>query len=429
VSFLTPVFFAAALAVAAGAVGLHFIVTRQPPSGMLPTARFVPAARVDITTLTRRPEDLLLLVARVLMVLLIGAAFARPVSVAGRRAVARVVLGDVSRAVADARTVADSVRAYRRPGDLALAFDSTTRAWDERATAARAPGRLSSALIAGIRAGLTLRTAGDSVELVIVSPLAADAWDGATLAVRALWPGRIRLVQVPGRPAPGRLAAGAAVEGENGDPVSLAVQAAGIRQSDSLVRIVRRSAMAADSAWARGGGTLVRWPASAELERAGTGDTAGAVVAGDVAVVYPFARHRPDPVRTGERVVARWVDGSPAAVDRRLGAGCVRDVAIPVPSRGDLILRPDFARLLARMAAPCDPGRAPWPPGTPDLAALAGSGPLALGAALPVPEDLPTPLVPWLLAGALVLALVELRLRGRPAQAEGPPLAETEDPA
>ena len=43
-TFLSPIFLYLGVAAAAGAVALHFIVTRQPSSTPLPTARFVPVS-------------------------------------------------------------------------------------------------------------------------------------------------------------------------------------------------------------------------------------------------------------------------------------------------------------------------------------------------------------------------------------------------
>jgi hypothetical protein len=397
VTLLAPAYFFAALFVAAGAVGLHFLVTRQPPSEPLPTVRFVPPARVDVTTLTRKPEDLLLLLVRVLLVLLAGAAFARPVLVR-RRPVARVILADYSTAVADTADVADSVRRIAADGDAVVPFRGT----------------LSSALISGMRSGAALRTAADSLELVIVSPFARGQLDGATPAIRARWPGRIRLVAVEGRKREPASRTGVTVRGAADDALAVAVAAAGLSRGDSSVRVVRDGMTAADSALATGGGTLVRWPASGGIEgwhAREKPDTAGAVVVGDVAVVYPFPRRwHTDSADTAGVVVARWVDGAPAAVERRHGTGCIRDVSILVPPRGDLILRSDFARLLGVLISPC--GAARRPAGAPpNLALLAGSGPLASWADVPAPEIVRTPLVPWLLAAALLLALLELRVR------------------
>ena len=126
-TFLAPIFFYIGIAVAAGAVALHFIVTRQPASSPLPTVRFVPTSSVRVTTVAPVPEDLLLLLLRVLLALVIGAALARPVLTPERRTVAHIVLADVSRAVGDIAAVRDSARAILEPGDVLVVFDSAAR--------------------------------------------------------------------------------------------------------------------------------------------------------------------------------------------------------------------------------------------------------------------------------------------------------------
>src|SRR5690349_15626990 len=106
-TLLAPLFFYLGLGVAAGVVALHFIVTRQPPSSPLPTARFAPEGSVRVTTIAT-PTDRWLLALRVLLALVIGTAFARPIVVPERRPVARVVLADVSRASGAIAAVRDS---------------------------------------------------------------------------------------------------------------------------------------------------------------------------------------------------------------------------------------------------------------------------------------------------------------------------------
>lgn len=75
------------------------------------------------------------------------------------------------------------------------------------------------------------------------------------------------------------------------------------------------------------------------------------------------------------------------------------------------MLRPAFARLLEKLGASC--ATAPGGPAAEvhALAMLAGTGPLAARAAIAPPETIATPLVPWLLALALVLALLEIVAR------------------
>jgi hypothetical protein len=422
-TFLAPVFFYIGLGLAAGVIALHFIVTRQPVSSPLPTVRFIPTSAVRVTTVAPVPEDLLLLLVRVLIALLLGAAFARPVLTPDRRPVARVVLADVSRAVGEISAVRDSTRALLEPRDALIAFDSVARvvrrgAADSAARLERTTrdGRLSPALIAALRTASALRAEADSLELVIVSPLRAGEVDGATSAIRALWPGRIRLVRIGARADSLALPVGFTVRAGADDPVMLAATVAGALANDSVVRVVRGAATVADSVWAASGRrTLVRWPATGAppgwVARARV-DTADAVIAGEAALVVPLERRwQLDSTAHPSRVVARWVDGAPAAVEHVVGAGCVRDVAIPVPTMGDVMLRPSFGHLVRALGAPCES-----PAGGPGLSdaalrTLAGTGPLASRAAIQPPDTIATPLVPWLLGAALALALAELLVR------------------
>jgi hypothetical protein len=422
-TFLAPIFFYIAIGVAAGAVALHVIVTRQPASSPLPTVRFIPTGSVRVTTLSRVPEDLLVLLLRVLLALLIGAALARPVLTPERRPVAHVVLADVSRSVGRIETVRDSARAILEPGDVLVVFDSAARVVassvaDSASRLARTEraGRLTPALIAAMRAASTLRDAADSVELVIISPFRASEVDGATQAARALWPGRIRTIMVAAGTDSMPLPPDFTIAGAADDPLVVAATAAGVAASDSLVRMVRGAGSATDSAWAAGGRrTLVRWPTAAAprgwVEREKI-DTVAAVIAGEAALVFPLERRwRLDSTVHPTRVAARWVDGEPAAIDRTLGAGCIRDVAIPVPARGDIVLRPAFGRFLRVLGAPCEGIAAAPALGEADLSALAGSGALAARAAIEPPDVVATPLVPWLLGAAHLIALLELLVR------------------
>jgi hypothetical protein len=422
-TFLAPMFFYIALGVATGAVALHFIVTRQPTSSPLPTVRFVPTSAVRVTTVAPVPEDLLLLLVRVLAVLLIGAALARPVLVPHRRPVARVVLADVSGAVGRIETVRDSARALLGSGDVLVVFDSSARivrsgAPDSATQLARTSrgGRLSPALIAAMRAASTLRDAADSIELAIVSPVRASEIDGATQAIRALWPGRIRLIRVATAADSLAPPAGLALRAGADDPIAIATSIAGLPSSDSAVRVIRGDATPADSTWAAGGRrTLVRWPLTGAppgwIARTPT-DTVGAVIAGEAALVFPLERRwRVDSTMHVTRVAARWVDGAPAAVERAVGSGCIRDIAIAVPTRGDLVLRPAFGRLVRALVAPCEAVAGGLAADSASVATLSGAGRLASRDAVRPPDNVATPLVPWLLAAAIIFVLLELLVR------------------
>jgi len=152
VTFLAPAFLWGALAVAAGIVALHFIVTRQPRASVLPTARFVPDSPATAIVRDARPSDLLLMLLRVLVVLAAGTALAKPVFKANRQAIGRVFLVDGSRSTSNISEAADSVRALFHDGDAVVVFDSAahslgTSPRDSLATARKtdATGSLSVA--------------------------------------------------------------------------------------------------------------------------------------------------------------------------------------------------------------------------------------------------------------------------------------------
>jgi len=117
------------------------------------------------------------------------------------------------------------------------------------------------------------------------------------------------------------------------------------------------------------------------------------------------------------------VDGEPAAVEWPVAgdsAGrCVRSIAIPVDSTGDFVLHPAFLRLRDRLLGACGAG-ATQPDSAPASLAtmVVGSGPLARASAFPPGPSASSPLAPWLLALALVAALLELVVRRRASGVE-----------
>lgn len=351
-------------------VALHFLVAEQPRAGVLPTVRFFPDVEVRSTTLAVRLADILLLLLRVLALLLIGAAFAQPQLKPARAATLRMVLLDQSRgAGADAR---DSARKYLAGAATVIAFDSAAF---ERAPADSSfspgvrRGSLSSALIVALRAATRMRDRADSLEMVLVSPLRAEEFDSATSAIRALWPGRIQLV---------RAASGA----------------------DSIFPLRPASLNWPDSARSS------LWSARPKI------DTIGGLSFGGGVVVYPFAR-RWTAVRidSSARVIARWVDGEPAVTETTSSSGCVRSVSVPIPTAGDAILRPSFAKFLESLHAPCAALENVALASDADAKTIEGPAHLAPTSALRPQAARMTPLVPWLLGAALLLALVELLLR------------------
>jgi hypothetical protein len=401
-TFLVPGFLYAALAVAAGIVALHFIVVRQPRSAILPTARFVPDTRTTTVARSARPTDLVLLLLRVITVLAVGAALAKPVLQPSRAATGRVILVDASRSAPDSVAMRDSVRSVYQDGDVVVAFDSAARTTgsstgDSIAHIGRrtARGNLSAALIAALRAGSELRDRADSLELVIVSPFTREEFDAATDSVRKLWPGKARLIRVGPAASDSATSQRQTMNAVASDPIAISARLAG-------------AGVAANGS--------IDWPTSGRPRWAVARtpvDTVGGVVAGTARVVAPFDRrwsYPRDSIANGE-VVARWVDGEPAAIEKPNDGGCSRSVAVAVPPIGDLPIRKDFVRLVSSLTAPCA-GNAALIPASPDaIARLAGSGGLAPRQAFAPRSDTNSSLAPWLLALALLTAIAEVFVR------------------
>jgi len=245
---------------------------------------------------------------------------------------------------------------------------------------------------------------------VIVSPFSAAAFDAATDSVRALWPGRARLVRLTALPPfrPRRIE----VIGTADDPLRAAVALLGPR-TGPVTRVIRGVPGAADSAFAGSGGVLLAWPADAGP----VADTVGAVVAGGVVVVAPFARSRSAGESESLGVVARWVDGVPAATEHVVGLGCLKHVAIAVPSAGDLALRRSVRELVDVLASPCGALPSSAPASEEQLARLAGHGPLLASRLAPEPVREASVLSAWLLAAAAALLLLEMVARPRVVRA------------
>ncbi|MFL5528893.1 MAG: BatA domain-containing protein [Gemmatimonadaceae bacterium] len=361
-TLLAPGFLIASLALAAGIVALHFIVTRQPRAGILPTARFVPDTPATTVAAARRPSDLLVLLLRVLLVLAAGTGLAKPVLTPSRGAQARVILVDVSRSTRDARAIRDTARTWWRPQDAMVLFDSSARLVNgvvADSLKALAPtvtrGNLSGALIAALRAASSLRDRADSLALVIISPFATEEFDAATDSIRQLWPGRATLVRIPNATGDTVSVIGQlGIRADTGDVLSVTV---GIARSRSTNRALIDRGNGTRSAEPRDD-ILIAWPASDRprfaVQRSVT-DTVGGVIAGDARVVAPFVRQwsfPPDSVR-GAQVIARWGDGQAAAIEKSNGGGCTRSVAIPVTEVGDFAIRRDFIELVATLSGPC----------------------------------------------------------------------------
>jgi hypothetical protein len=376
---------------AAVVAALHFLSRRRPRTLVFPTTRFIPDRPRSARALATLPSDLWLLLLRMMVVLLLGAALARPVPTAPNRTV-HVVLIDRPQAAA---SIPDSVaQKLVKAADLVIESDSTA-------------GSLSAGLLVALRRAPRVANRGDSIALTIISPFAASEWDDATLAIRRQWKGRIALVRV-------ELAASAVVGGGTRlppeDPLAATLALLG-PQAVAASRIARGSPTAQDLAWARTGGALVYWPEPVPTSWPRVAiDTIGGVLAGSHAVVAPFVRVIAPP--EGDAVAA-WADGRPAATENQLGFGCVRNVAIPVSRTGDFAIRPGMLRLARELLAPCSWRRPAELIADSLLDSLHGGPALLPATRLARATETRTPGNPWLLAASALVFLAEPLIRRR----------------
>ncbi len=411
-NFIAPLWLGAAAIASLGVVALHLITTQRPPPSVLPTARFVPEGDARASSRAARPTELLLLLLRCAALMLLGAAFAGPVTRAGGSALARVVVVDRSRgALSDVR---DSAVALARPGDAVVLFDSTATVVTAGAadslraiTVSHARGSLSAALVGALRAARDLSRGADSVELVVISPLTSDELDAASASTFARWPGRARLVRTRAAPVVG---ATVTLVSDDADDALRPVVAALNATSGSgaaPVRIVRAPLRTADSAAARDGAAVISWPRIATATPLAQG-----LWAGNATLVAPLARLS---VPEGGRVIARWADGERAAAEWALGKGCIRVIGAGVPSAGDVALQPAFAEVARALLAPCYAANTYAAVSDSLAASFARAGAAASSSSLRSADE-SSPLAPWLLAIALLFLVGELAVRRGPAE-------------
>lgn len=429
-TFLAPWVLAIGALGAIGIVMFHLVARTRPAAYVLPTARFIPDQRSLVSRVATRPRDVSLLLLRVLLVLVASAAFARPVLTPPRGSIGHVVLVDRSRAVASMSDEIAKARALIPAGApfIVIAFDSmpailTSAPWDSLATRGdtEVSGSVSAALIAARRASAKLADQVDSVQLHLVSPLVRSEVDGATALARRAWPGAIDIQRSAIRadimnawqlstalPLSDRLGPSLVGMRHPAAPIDSAPRA--------VSRLVRGALSPWDSAFARGGGTTVRWDTSGTARLAAEGLSVGDDVVVAALGRLSLDRLRQQPLSSGSRVVARWADGTPAAVEEKLGTGCVREVGVLLPVAGDLPLHPPFQRMVRGLLAPCGFTGVEIAIDASTLAGLVGtSRSMASAQALRARTDRPSAMARWLLVAAIVLALLELAVRSRGA--------------
>jgi hypothetical protein len=138
-------------------------------------------------------------------------------------------------------------------------------------------------------------------------------------------------------------------------------------------------------------------------------------MAGESSVVSAFDRRWSFPADSlrGADVIARWVDGEPAAIEKPDGPGCVRSVAIPVSPVGDFVIRKDFVQFVSSMSDACAATTSLAPADPDAVAKLERQGGLAPREAFQPLTDARSDLAPWLLVLALTAAIAELFVRRR----------------
>jgi len=439
----SPAFLVAGALAAQVPLLLHLIRRRPPNRSALPTTRFLAD---DPRTAIRasRPTDLLLLALRVLLLLLAGAAFARPLWLPAPHGTREIVLLDRgTSAVSPAgwrRGVEEARRALLAPdgsarGELIL-FDTTAaRVPAARITAALFDSLASSAspsaeasyaaALAAVPTTVRDLRGADSIRVTLLSALRWGGWrDGIGELRPAAWRGSLLvrdlgIASAPPAPADSIRRPVAVVGG--GRFVPLALSAAGWVLDDAPTGVLFQLAPldGAEEAAVRqrvnGGATLV-------VDAGGVGSATFLPVDGPIGPATEDAGEvwfspelrlggaerrvalRPRP---GATVLAAWDDGRPAAVTARVGRGCVVVFGTKLED-GALPLSPAFPLATDRLARGCDANaRSPLAPldrGAREI--LRGTGPATL-AASGLATGGGTPLGRWLLGAALLVALAE----------------------
>ncbi|HUF65386.1 MAG TPA: BatA domain-containing protein [Gemmatimonadaceae bacterium] len=415
-TLLAPWFALAGLLGAAAIVAAHFIGARARAPASLPTTRFVPRLQERSAALERRPRDVLLMLLRAAALVITGVALAAPIVPPRDRPTVKIVIADVAGS-AGANGILERARVTAGDHGRVVISGSGVAVLDA-AQVGGSPGNvgatvsLTAALMQALREAAALGTAGHPVELAIASEFRRHVVDSATAAVRALWPGSVELVEVATTPMQESPRGAMTFRGEDDDPLRATVSLLP-SGSGSPVSIVRGELFAADSASAAGGAVVVHWPRAGVPDSftASESDTVGGVWIPGYTLVAPFPRNALFSGSGEDRVVARWVDGLPAAVERENGDGCVRRVAIVVPDIGDLSISPGFQRVAESLTGPCGEGRTSLPLAAAERATLQGRGSRE-ALFRPASTSLGrSPLTVPLLLVALVVLLVELGVR------------------
>jgi hypothetical protein len=449
-SFLSPLTLAMTAVATLVITALHFLSVRRPPVLLLPTARFIVARDVRAVSRNARPSDMMLLLLRLFALWCAGVAMAGPRWTTGAHRVGHVIVADVA-------SRADSLAVARSAGVALTGDDPVVFAWSDRVHGMRSELGAAWPIAWRAAAGLVVREPSlDSVALHVVVPAGGVESVEGWASWRRTWPGRVQAVapsaastastapavsaaSVASAPTPPRTVS---VTGGPADDVVRAafdvhmpaVRRGAQRVVGGDVRVLRSPSAAttgtttggtagvAPSATATSPGVTVNWPTNGvPAGWTPARDSAGALVVRGVAIVAPWTRtsRAPATAGTGARTIARWSDGTPAALERATATGCTREVGIAVPNGSDVLLAPAGRALIAALAAPCGAVTSPVPARIlADGGAVAAQASAAsLRAMLPSTQSVTPRWLPALLLGLAIAALlVELALRRGPSE-------------
>ncbi|HEY7771261.1 BatA domain-containing protein, partial [Longimicrobium sp.] len=409
-TFAAPAFLLAGTLAMLVPLALHLIRRRPLGRVPLPTARFLaedPRNAVRVS----RPTDLLLLVLRMLLLLLVGAAFSRPAWIPAPKGTSAVVLLDQGSGVdAEAWRIGLSMarQALLGPGGEArgelVLFDSAavhlprTRVRPELfdSLLAAGPGRARSDYAVALRAipsaARALRGA-DSVTVQMISPLSSAGWSPGLGALReSAWPGAIQLTRLPmardtaTRELPASSRRAYVVAGEGGRFVSTALGALGYQLQ--VIAPTGLSASADTITPDSGAYFVLTQPdrptareLSARVRRGASLVVASTAIVDSGAWSYMMPWDGPFTVRPnsaggtmwlgadlriggaagrvegrtaeGAWTIAAWDDGRPAATAMRGVRGCSVYVGTALEG-GDLPFQAEYPAMLGRLARGCE---------------------------------------------------------------------------
>ena len=437
---------------------LHFLSVRRPPLLLLPTARFLGPNDVRAVSRNRKPSDLLLLLLRVLALLAIGLALSSPTFDSVSSSFANVIVADASWRSDSARL--REIAGIDKDSDVEAVFTDSMGGMQ---------AQLGAAWPEAWRAAATLLDDApdiDSVGLHIFAPRAGVESYAAWHSWRLSWPGNVTVhtgmsdetrssvglatspldsgisrspesaaaVQNATRIAASRIEVSG---GPADDVVRVAFDMYG-RNSSSVVLVDRSDKPVSEKPvdklplQAQSGANTVRinWPQSGvPLGWTPVIEPAGALVVAGNALVANWNRTSRAPnistnartvdvnnagnggaaAASSARVIARWNDGTPAAIEHAVtpDGGCIRDVGVLAPQNGDVMISQRARALISMLTSPCGTTLQPIPA---SVSADSG-GPVNTA----LVRDLKDVIVrkqslspPWLPAALLALALALL---------------------